>query len=180
VSRARIRTFLVVLGLIGAQAARAAPVDDACVDFKWDVSKERALFAGTPESLTAGKDSKSAPIVAPNRLYKLRLLAQDQVVFSASPTKKPEGKSAYAGLAAFKISMPGSYRISVDQPFWIDVVSKGSLVAAKDFQGQHSCRAPHKIVEFELVDTRPHVLQFSNARSDSVLVTVTASPARKL
>jgi hypothetical protein len=35
-------------------------------------------------------------------------------------------------------------------------------------------------VEFELAATQPHVLQFSNAASDSVLVTVTASPARKL
>jgi hypothetical protein len=179
-SPTRNRAFLIILALMVAHAARAAPADDACVDFKWDVSKERALFAGTPMALTTGKDAKSAPVVAPNRLYKLRLLARDQVTFSASPAKKPESSTAYAGLAALKISMPGSYRIAVDLPFWIDVVSNGSLVAAKDFQGQHGCRAPHKIVEFELVGLRPFVLQFSSATNDSVLLTVTPSPARIL
>jgi hypothetical protein len=76
--------------------------------------------------------------------------------------------------------MSGSYRVAVDMPFWIDVVSNGALVAAKDFQGQHGCTAPHKIVEFELVGTRPFFLQLSNAAADSVRLTITATPARKL
>ena len=171
---------LIILALIAAHAPRAATADDACLDFKWDVSKERALFAGTPAALTTGKVAKSAPVVVPNRLYKLRLVAQDQVTFSASPARKPEAQNTYAGLAALKISMPGSYRIAVDLPFWIDVVSNGSLVAAKDYQGQHGCRAPHKIVEFDLANLQPFVLQFSSATSDSVLLTVTPSPARTL
>jgi hypothetical protein len=175
----RNKAFLIILTLVVAHAVRATPADDTCLDFKWDVSKERSLYAGTPAALTAGKDAKSAPVVVPNRLYELRLLAQDQVTFSASPAKKSDSKSAYAGLAALKISMPGSYRIAVDLPFWIDVVSSGSLVAAKDFQGQHGCRAPHKIVEFDLAGLQPFVLQFSNAASDSVLLTVTPSPARR-
>lgn len=179
-SPAHKKALFVVLVLMAAPAVRAAPADDGCVDFKWDVNKERALFAGEPTGLTSGKDATSAPVVVPNRLYKLRFLPQDQVAFAASPAKQAASKSAYAGLAALRISMPGSYRISVDLPFWIDVVSDGALVAARDFQGQHACRAPHKIVEFELAGVQPFILQFSNAASDSILLTVTASPARKL
>ncbi len=64
-------------------------------------------------------------------------------------------------------------------PFWIDVVSNGALVAANDFQGQHGCSPPHKIVQFDLPGTRPFFLQLSNAAPESVRLTITATPARK-
>ena len=79
----------------------------------------------------------------------------------------------------FKVPASGSYRVAIDMPFWIDVVSDGALVAANDFQGQHGCRSPHKIVQFDLRGTRPFVLQLSNAAPDSVNLTVTATPVRK-
>ena len=156
-----------------------ALADEACLDFKWDVSKERALFAEPPAAAVAGKNPASAPIVVPNRLYAVRLAVQDQVAFSVTPGRKTPATSAYAGLLSLKIPAPGSYRIAVDLPFWIDVVSQGTLVAAKDYQGQHACPAPHKIVEFDLTGVKPFVLQISNAPTDSVLLTVTPSPARK-
>jgi hypothetical protein len=168
--------FLALL-MAGATAAHA---DDGCLDFKWDVSKERALFAGTPAVLKGGRDLASAPIVVPNRLYTLRLAAQEQVAFAVAPAKKPSASPANAGLATLKIAAPGSYRVSVDLPIWIDVVAQATLVAAKDYQGQHACSAPHKIVEFELAGTQPYILQFSNAAADSITLTVTPSPARKL
>jgi hypothetical protein len=176
----RNRAVLFLLALLMESAALPAPADDACVDFKWDVGKERALFAGTPAALTAGHDPISAPVVAPNRLYKLRLMTQDQVAFSASPAKKTVATLAYAGLATLKIPVPGSYRIAVDLPLWIDVVSNGTLVQPTDFQGQHLCGAPHKIVEFDLAGVRPFVLQLSSAVNENVLLTVTPTPSRKL
>jgi hypothetical protein len=171
-------TLLLVLVLGGA--ALPAFADDACVDFKWDVRKERALFAETPTALAAGQTEASAPAVVPNRLYSLRLVAQDHVAFLVPPAAKMPTPGAYAGLATLNIAVPGSYRIAVDLPFWIDVVSHGALVKASDYQGQHSCNAPHKIVQFDLVGAQPFVLQFSNAAADTVLLTITAAPARKL
>jgi hypothetical protein len=167
-----------LLALIGGSALPAL-ADEACLDFKWDVSKERALFAEPPAAAVAGKNPASAPIVVPNRLYAVRLAVQDQVAFAAAPGRKTPASPAYAGLLSLKIPAPGSYRIAADLPFWIDVVSQGALVAAKDFQGQHACRAPHKIVEFDLAGGQPFVLQISNAATDSVLLTVTPSPVRK-
>jgi hypothetical protein len=169
----------ILLALTFAAASPAARADDSCVDFKWDVSKERALFAGAPAAFQGGKDPASAPIVVPNRLYTLHLTVQDTLAFAVPPAKKPSASPAYAGVATLKIPAPGSYRVSVDLPIWIDVVSQGTLVAAKDYQGQHACSAPHKIVEFDLLGTQPFVLQFSNAAVDSISVTVTPSPARK-
>jgi hypothetical protein len=174
------KSFWLILALVLGGAALPALAEDACVDFKWDVSKERALFAETPAKLTAGKDPKSAPDVVPNRLYLLRLMAQDTVAFSVNAAKKMPSATAYAGLATLKVPVAGRYRIAVDLPLWIDVAANGALLPPTDFQGQHGCGAPHKIVEFDLVGGQPLVLQFSSAQKDNIMVTVTPSPPRKL
>jgi hypothetical protein len=178
--RAAVSILLMIL------LGTAAPVfaDDACAGYKWDVSKERALFAGAAAPLTAGLDPKSAPVVVPNRLYRMRLARQDQVTLARSVAKdaaagKTPEADAYAGIASLKIPSPGSYRVAIDGPFWIDVLANGTPVAAKDFQGQHGCAAPRKIVEFELAESQRFVLQLSNADRETVLLTITRSPARK-
>jgi hypothetical protein len=163
--------------LLGALSATARAED--CVDFKWDVTQERALFATPATPLSAGMEAKAAPTVLLNHLYALKLMPQDQVTFAATPGKKTPRAGANAGIVTFKLPASGSYRIAIDMPFWIDVVSNGALVAAKDFQGQHGCSAPHKIVEFELAGSRPMFLQLSDAAPDSVRLTITATPARK-
>jgi hypothetical protein len=175
----RIAAFSLVLGLILGGAAVPASADDGCLDFKWDVSKERALFASLPTALQAGKEPMSAPAVVPNRLYSLQLSAQEEVTFKVSPPAKKLGTAGYGGLVTLNISAPGVYRIAMDLPSWIDVVADGALLKASDFQGQHECSAPHKIVEFELAGTRPLLLQLSNAGKEKILLTVTAAPQRK-
>jgi hypothetical protein len=108
-------------------------------------------------------------------------MAQGTVAFSVTnPAKKAASTPVYAGLATLKVPVAGGYRIAVDLPLWIDVVANGALVPPADFQGQHGCNAPHKIVEFDLAGAQPFVLQFSNAGKDDVLLTVTPSPPRKL
>ena len=176
----RGKFFAILLALVLKGAAQPALADEACVDFKWDVSKERALFAESPGALTAGKDTMSAPVVVPNRLYRLKLTLQDRVTFSVDPAKKTAGAPAYAGLATLKTPPAGSYRIAVDLPLWIDVVSNGALMQPTDFQGQHACSAPHKIVVFELAGAQSFVLQFSSVAKDDILLTVTPAPPRKL
>jgi hypothetical protein len=171
-----IAIFFAALPAGGALPVRAA---EGCVDFKWDTVKEHALFAGRAESLNLGADQKSAPMIELQHLYELHLLPQDRVSLAAAPRREaPIG--AKAGLATFKIPAAGSYRVSVDAPFWIDVLSDGARVTAKDYQGQHGCSAPNKIVEYDLLGSRPFVLQLSNATAASVRLTVTPTPERKL
>jgi hypothetical protein len=172
--------ILTVLALLLGAASTAAWADESCRDFKWDVARERALFAAVGTPISVGVDGKSAPLILLDHLYTLSLATQDQVTFAVAPGRKIPTPGAYAGLVAFKIPASGSYRVSIDMPFWIDVVSNGALVAAKDFEGQHGCSSPHKIVEFDLVGSRPFFLQLSNATAGSVHLTLTASPARKL
>lgn len=169
----------VLLTVIFAGAALPARSDEACRDFKWDVAKERALFAGTPASLAAGADLKSAPSIEPNRYYQLQLTPQAQVSFAVAPGKQPAA-GTFAGVATVKISQRGNYRFALDAPFWIDVAWNGVLLPAQDFQGQHDCIAPHKIVVFDLSGPPPYVLQLSGSASQSVRLTITPAPARKL
>jgi hypothetical protein len=175
-----IRPTIALVFCAAASLAAMPLLADECVDFKWDVSQERGLFAGPATPLTAGTDAKSAPGMQLNHLYELKLAAQDQVTFAATPGKKSPRTESYAGLVTFKIPTKGSYRVAIDMPFWIDVVQDGALVAATDFQGQHGCNSPHKVVVFELPGTRPFTLQLSNAAPQSVQLTITATPVRKL
>jgi hypothetical protein len=175
-----IRPAIALVFCAAASLAAMPSSADECVDFKWDVSQERALFAGAATPLIAGTDAKSAPDMQLGHLYELKLGEQAQVTFAATPGKKSPRTDSYAGLVKFKIPAKGSYRVAIDMPFWIDVVQDGALLAASDFQGQHGCNSPHKIVVFELPGTRPFTLQLSNAAPQSVRLTITATPARKL
>ena len=165
--------------LLGAGAAPAV-ADETCVDFKWDVSQERALFAGAATPLKAAADRKAAPVVLLSHLYEVTLPPQQEIAFAATPGKKNPRAGSRGGLLTFKIPSSGNYRVAIDMPFYIDVVSDGALVTATDFQGQRGCPSPHKIVVFDLKGTRPFLLQLSNADPDAVRLTITATPARKL
>lgn len=160
--------------LIAVQAAHA----DGCIDFKWDVRQERALFAQPPLEASAGTDLKSAPALTPGHLYRLRLSPQAGVKFEVTPAKSAGTTDAFAGMAVLKVPKDGSYRVSLEIPLWIDVVSNGALLEAKDYQGQPGCNAPHKIVVFDLAHAQPLVLQMSRASSEAVMLTLTPVPNR--
>jgi hypothetical protein len=152
---------------------------EPCTGFKWDVSKEQALFAGTSAALSAGKGVASAPGVGIDRLYRLQLAPQSAVTFAVEPAKKKAPDGAYAGLVVLDVAVPGNYRVAVDVPLWIDVVAKGQLAAVNDFQGQHGCDAPHKIVEFDLSGAKHFVLQLSASGSATIRMTVTRAPVSR-
>ncbi|MDB6098569.1 MAG: uncharacterized protein JWN58_1272 [Gammaproteobacteria bacterium] len=168
----------VCLAVLCSAVGSEVLAEEPCVDFKWDVAQERALFSGPATPLPAGADAKSAPTVQLNHLYEVKLLPQDKVVFAATPGQNRSG-AANAGMLTFKLPGSGVYRVALNMPVWIDVAANGALVQPKDFQGQHSCAAPHKIVEFDLTGTRSFFLQLIGA-PDSVRLTVTAAPVRKL
>ena len=154
-----------------------AYADDPCDAFRWDVRRERKLFGQQPQPLAAGQITATAPTVLLDHLYVLKLTGQAEVTL-VTPVKKPKGDEAYAGLVTLTVKSPGVYRISLDQPVWVDVVANGTVLPAKDHQGSRGCSAPHKIVEFLLPAGGPVTLQFSGGSATTAKLAVTRSPDR--
>jgi hypothetical protein len=159
-----------------AAAVSLAHADDPCAAFTWDVHHERALFGTKPQILTGGQTVAASPTLAADQLYQVKLTAQAEVKFLEPPGRKRGDGAAFAGLVGLKVQTAGVYRVSLDQPLWVDVIANGAVVPAKDFQGRHGCDAPHKLVEFLLPAGSPITLQFSGGSVPVVKVTVTRSP----
>jgi hypothetical protein len=172
---------LLALTLAAALAAQnaIADQDDPCAGFSWNVARERALFAAGPQSIAAGRELKSSPLLTPDRLYELQLGEQGEVTMPVAPGRKSvgdagyEGHARYAGLARLQLPRAGSYRISLDQAAWIDVLADGRMLDSSGFQGRPGCLAPHKIVQFTLPAGPALVLQFSAASAPHLRVTIT-------
>jgi hypothetical protein len=162
---------LAVLAMGPGRLARAET--DPCSGYKWDVSKERALFGTTAKQVPAGKDRASATPLAPSQLYEVMLVPVSQVSFPVTPGKAPPSGS-YAGILALTPPAAGKYRIAVDVPLWIDVAAGGVLAAALDYEGQHECNTPRKVVVFDLTGSSDWLLQISAADRAQVRLTVTA------
>src|ERR1700744_2487063 len=148
---------------------------DPCDGFHWNVAHERAVFATAPAAVTAAIAAGAAPTLQVDKLYDIALTPQDKVSFAMAPAKKALADGAYAGMVTIHIPAAGKYRVSMSEGFWIDVIADGRFAPTDDFTGSHECRAPRKIVQYPL-PAGDLVLQFSNATSPSVRVTVTATP----
>ena len=155
----------------------AVAADAGCIDFKWDVSRERALFATQARVLDAGTDAANAPALEPDRLYQLRLKLRPGVRFAAPPGQNPKASWGNGGLASFKVPAAGGWRLVLELPLWADVAADGALIAPYDYQGQQECAPPHKIVAFDL-PARPVFLQFSGTDASMVRVAITVAPPR--
>lgn len=162
----------------GRAAAHRAGPNPGCARFRWDIARERALFATPGEHAVAGRNAASAPLMRPDRLYVLSLSPQQDVHFVRLPEKRGLSDGAYAGLMRLRVPAAGLYRVSLDRPFWIDVVSKHGFIESSDFAGQPGCGAPHKIVLFPLA-AGTLVLQLSGDVSPRVRVTLTRAPRSK-
>jgi hypothetical protein len=168
------RAQLWVLLALGVAAGSCLADEDPCAAFTWNVAHERALFAGSPEAIVAGHDAASTPLLRSERLYQVQLAPQSQVAFVLAPGKKgssPDG--AYAGMGHFRLTQAGIYRVSADQPVWIDIVADGKMIDSADFQGRKGCSTPHKIIQYALPAERDLVLQLSAAPGAGVRVAIT-------
>lgn len=151
----------------------AAGAGDSCTGFKWDVSREVALFGSEATSRAAGSDEASAPDLQPGRLYELTLTPQKDVSFAAAQGKAMLADGAHAGLVRFEVEEAGDYRIALDAGFWVDIVSAGQTIESLDFNGVPGCDRPRKVVLYQLPAGRELVLQLGNAAPSKVRLTIT-------
>ncbi|HTY50078.1 MAG TPA: hypothetical protein VMB48_10330 [Steroidobacteraceae bacterium] len=173
------------MGALGALSALAAmtalglarpAAADPCDGYTWNVAHERAVFATHAAAVTAASAGGTVPLLEADRLYDIALAPQSGVSYVMKPQKKALPDGAYGGLVHLHIPAAGQYRVSMDVPFWIDVIADHRFAPTTDFTGMRGCKAPHKIVQFPLPAGDDLVLQFSGAASAHVHVTITAAP----
>jgi hypothetical protein len=170
--------------LAGAQAAEPAtaqtpsPAASAnCQADGWDMNRELQAFARTPESATAGSSTARLPLLHRGTLYALRLQAQGEVHFVQPPGRPGKAVTPMAGLSHFTVSAAGRYRITVDSPLWIDVVTAQGVIPPSAYTGWHECSVYRKSVDYTLGAGQTVTLQFSDAATDLVKVTIEPPPA---
>ncbi len=176
---ARFKALAGRYGLSGVCAmlcAHAWAQSPACHDFAWDVHRERALFADAGHVLKGGSSATSTPKVLVGRHYDVTLVPQPQVQYVTTPGKVMLSDGAYGGMLKFRVPHSGSYRVSLDAGFWIDVVADGKLLGTQDFSGQRGCANPHKMVVFQMPAGQDLWLQISGARGTKAQITVTETP----
>jgi hypothetical protein len=98
-----------------------------------------------------------------------------EVSFPVTPGRAPPSGS-FAGLVALSVPAPGKYRISVDVPLWIDVAGGALLAPVLDYEGQHECSAPRKVVVFDLQGGKEWTLELSAA--DRAVIRLAVTPVR--
>jgi hypothetical protein len=160
-------------------AASPGLAQNACERFKWDVTREHALFLGTATPLTAGAQEGAAPEVRLDRLYDLALAPVGDVAFAVPPSqKKPvPAQNALGGMARFRVPRAGRYRVSLGGRAWVDVSAQQKLVSPADFSGAEGCTAPHKVVAYDFPEAGEVTLELSGARDAHVRMTLTSAPA---
>lgn len=145
----------------------------------WDMRAEQRLFQGEPEKLTAGVDgSTPLPLIGLGTLYELQLAPQKDVTFVAAPSRRMLVEGSFAGIVRFSVPTAGLYRITIDGPFWIDVINGTDALDSNDFGGRQTCRLFRKSVEYALPAETPLVLQVNGAARAIVRVTIVASARR--
>jgi hypothetical protein len=95
---------------------------------------------------------------------KVALLQTSKVEYPVRP-EKPGGSVSHGGLLAFTVAEPGTYRVALSAPAWVEVVRDGKTIAPESFGHGPTCTSIRKIVEFPLT-AGAHVLEIAaNAES---------------
>lgn len=169
-----------LLALVSAsvfcRVAFGADLEDPCATFTWNIGQERALFSGSSESVQAGVNSASAPLLRADRLYVLNLVPQGQVRYPVVLAKKSLPDKGFGGVAHLRVPQAGLYRLSLDEPFWVDIASGGHLLPVADHQGRRGCKAPHKILQFSLPAATELTLELVGTYGSQARLTITRAP----
>jgi len=157
---------------IATERAPAASPD--CPNTSWDVAHEVSVFKEAATHISAGLAADGAPRLDLNKLYQATLAPVERVTLPAT-TKPSQRHDSNAGMFALEVPESGSYRVSMDGPFWVEAIGAEGPITSTGFQGRQVCLMIHKIIEFPLLAGRI-TLQISGATS-SVKLAVTRSAA---
>jgi len=147
------KTWMIVLSAatcVVPQVARAAEDAPVCTA----PGTLPAAMAGwaTPvaQAAAATPDDLEAATLPIGQATKVRLLQTPAVTYPLRPAK-PGGSVSFGGLLQLSVAAHGSYRVALDSPAWIDLVSPNNT-AVDSFAHGHgpACTSVRKMVDFVL------------------------------
>ena len=168
----KFTAFAPLLLFVNAASGQTPAASDPCLQFKWDVSKEAALFRSSPTSLVTARAAAEAATISPETLYRVQLHPQEELKLVAPISKTMLDDGAFGGLIKIHLQQPGAYRISVDGGFWIDIADGSAAIARSDFSGSQNCTTPRKVVLYELEGGKDLYVQLTGASLPHALLTV--------
>jgi len=180
---ARLRLWMVAIGMAAgahvlaqqqtATGQAAAQMHGGCGNYATNLSSEMRLMAGEAVKVRAGTDAENAPMEATGRAMEVHLRPQTEVHLAAAPAQDRGGAERKAGLVQLGKLDAGEWRVSLDRFAWVDLVSRGQLLASGAFEMQTECPTIFKTVVFEVPEAMPVVLELTGASEEMVRVVVT-------
>jgi hypothetical protein len=171
----RITIFLFALLCTGAALAddKPAATQDPCEAFAWNMARELNLLRSTPIALNALTQQSSEVRETPlDHRLDLKLAANSEVKLLAKPRHEPAADS-YSGLLLLKVPRISTYRISTDQPLWMEVVGPDGAVQSTKFAMGSGCKVLHKSVAFRLQPDTEYWIQLSGSAVPNPVLLIT-------
>ncbi|HEY1735304.1 MAG TPA: hypothetical protein VGG12_01530 [Methylovirgula sp.] len=159
------RSVLFLVALLAAAPALAQE-PQGCGSFKWPLDQERALLAKASPLASGG----ALPQVAAAVTVTLAPLAQAKL--PTPPSRAPKYPDSYAGFLNAPAPEAGTYRITIAQGAWIDVIQDGQTLKSAGFTGAKGCDGLAKSVKFDLAPS-PYVIEVSGTSAHAIALVVT-------
>lgn len=163
-----IRCLVSGLALLAATQALAQEPPVGCDKFKWPVDHERALLASASQ-LRSGAEMHQPLATA----VTVALMPYTEAKLPTPPSRASKVAGSYAGfINAPAVPNPGTYRVTLSAPAWIDVVQNGHNLQSTAFSSARGCPGIAKSVKFELI-AEPFVIELSNTTAHALTFVVT-------
>ena len=162
------RSYLALVALLLAAPAFAQePV--GCDKFKWPLDRERTMLAN-PVVVVASGSEVQQPLAA---ALMVTLVPFADANLPMAPSRAPKSPDSYAGFVRVSaLPRAATYRITLSEGAWIDVVQDGHDVKSSAFSGAMGCDGVRKSVKFELT-AAPFIIEISGTIAHASAVVVT-------
>jgi hypothetical protein len=166
-----LRVFVTLAAIIAAAPSLAQePV--GCDHFKFNVDKDRALLNSGDIDHAGNGDTAPLPSA---RAVELALALFETAKLPVPPERAPKPDSPFAGYVRLPgPPQAGSYKITISDAAWIDVIQDGRLQKSSAFSGVTGCAGIRKSVIFAL-NSDPFTVEISGVKAPSIKLAVTAA-----
>jgi hypothetical protein len=141
-----------------------------CDKFKWPLDKERALLSAPVKKVASGGKVNRAVGSA----VEISLVTFADAKLPMAPERVPKDAASYAGFVRVDgLRKAGTYKISLSNSAWIDVVRAGKYVKSGEFSGAQGCEGIRKSVKFDL-PAAPFIVQVTGVPASSIKLVITS------